>query len=247
MERNWWRRGAKTLVGIAAGVTALSAVDAKALQFNTGDLMLALYANGQEYYRNLGPASTVLAGPFSVDISTSSLNPLSVTAGAEPVRWSLLSTQGTTQFNTFINTASQFTSAEINAAGTNQGIVAVNSNMAGWRNALGLATGPGTEAVLAASNPASFSSNFGVGGTLGGNFTGAGQQGLFDETLTIVMGQARVGTEFNLLSDVGRAVLASNGLLTITPVPIPAAVILFGTGLIGLAGIARRGRAKLST
>lgn len=249
-----WTHNLKTVSAFVTGLAALSAVEATALEFNSGDLVLAIYANSQEYYRNLGPASTVLAGPrVDIDLSGSPLNPLTVTAGSEPARWSLLSGQGTTQLNTFINTASAFTSAEIATGQYNSGVVAVNSGMSGWRNALGLATGPGTEAVLPATDPASYTSSFGVGGTLSGTFTSAQQQGLFNQVLTMIKGQARVGAEANVLSDVGRALLTSNGLLSICgtpgcelqPVPAPAALILFGTGLIGLAAISRRMRGQI--
>jgi len=256
MTRTWWKRSAnKPLFGIVAGLAALSAVEAQALQVASGDLVLALYSNGQEYYRDLGQASTILSSgnQFSVNI-TSPLNPLSVTAGPEPILWTLLSGQGTTQLTTFINTASQLNAADTIASGSNNGIAAANSTITGWRNALNTTTGPGTEIVLTASDPASFTTAFTIGGNLNGSFTGGGLAGTVGSLLNIIQGQARTATgDTNVLTDAGRAMLAANGQLqicggggcAITAVPLPAAVVLFGSGLIGLVGIAR-GRGKRS-
>jgi hypothetical protein len=120
--------------------------------------------------------------------------------------------------------------------------------MDGWRNLLLLNTPAGNEATLPASDPASWNTNWGLNGSLGGNMGAASFQGNLDSILTVVKGQSRVGAQLNVFSDVGRAVLASNGLFSICggagcelqPVPIPAAAVLFGSGLIGLIGIARR-------
>jgi hypothetical protein len=65
----------------------------------------------------------------------------------------------------------------------------------------------------------------------------------------MIKGQSRVGAQLNVFSDIGRAVLTSNGMFSIcgtagctpgAPVPVPAAVLLFLTGLFGLAAFARR-------
>jgi len=226
---------------------------AQAMEVDQGNLMLALFSNETEYYRNLGPASTLLAGPeVNINIGSSSLNPLSVTTGSNPVQWTLLQVQGTTQVNTFMHTASTLTSQQIVDSQTNNSVVPVHANMAGWRNQLSLFTPPGTEATLLASDPASFSSNFGVGGTLNGAMLAGGFQSGFDSLLHIVKGQARVAgppLQLNVFSDIGRAVLSANGLLSIcgtpgctpgAPVPVPAALLLFLTGLFGLAAFARR-------
>jgi len=237
---------------MAAGVAALGAADARAMLVNPGDLVLAMFSNGTEYYRNLGSAETLLTGAqVNIDIGSSSLNPFGVTTGANPVQWTLLSTQGTTQVNTFLNTASTLTSQQIVDSQSNNSVVTVASNMAGWRNQLNLSLPAGNEGTILASDPASFSSNFGVGGTLNGAMLAGGFQGDVNSVLNMVKGQARITgppLQLNVFSDVGRAVLASNGFLSICggagcqlqAVPIPAAAVLFGSGLIGLIGIARR-------
>jgi len=256
MTRTWWKQSAKPFFGIIAGIAALSAAEAQALQVASGDLVLALYGNGQEYYRDLGQASSIRSSGNQLSVNMNSpLNPLSATTGSEPVLWTLLSGQGTTQLTTFINTASQFTAAETIASGSNNGVAAANSSITGWRNALNTTTGPGTELVLAASDPASFTTAFTIGGNLNGNFTGGGLAGPVGSLLNIIQGQARTATgDTNVLTDIGRAVLGANGQLQIcggggcgiAAVPLPAAVVLFGSGLIGLAGIARRRRGKTS-
>lgn len=253
MERTWTLRKAKALTGIVAVVVELSglATGAQAFEFNSGDFVLAIYGNSQEYYRNLGPAANLLVpgAQNTFDLSASPLAPLSATAGNEPIQWTVLSGQGTTQLNTFTNVASQQTSAQIIASGSNNGVVPANTNITSWRNTIGPATGPGSEIVLNAVDPASFTTRFGINGTLGNTFTGGGLQGSLDSVLFLIQGQARTaGGDLNVLSDVGRVMLALNGQLNIcggagcTPavIPIPAGIILFGTGLIGLVGIARR-------
>jgi len=237
---------------MAAGVAALGAADARAMQVNPGDLMLALFSNGTEYYRNLGPASTLLAGaPVNVNLGSSPLNPMGVTTGANPVLWGLISAEGQSQVNTFMNTASTMTSQQIVDSQTNNLVVPVKSTMDGWRNQLGLSTPAGNEATLAASDPASWASTWGLAGNLGGVMGAASFQGNLDAVLTMIKGQARVAgppVQLNVFSDVGRATLTAAGMFSICggancelqPVPIPAAAVLFGSGLIGLIGIARR-------
>ena len=257
MKRAWWLQGAKVFVGVmvmAAGVGGL-APDVRAFEFNGGDLVLAVYGNGvdgQEYYRNLGAASTLLS-PGNVSNFTLPSNALPAIVGG--TQWTLIQGQGTTQLNTFINVASTLNAADTIASGSNNNVIPANTNITSWRNTIGPATGPGSEILLDASNPASFTTKFGVGGTLNGSFSGGGLQGSLDSVLTILLAQARVGTDSNVLSDVGKALLLANGQLQIcgvggagcslAPIPVPAAVILFGSGLIGLVGIARRAGSKI--
>lgn len=255
---SWQRKTRVLLVALAAlaGFNGL-APEARAFQFSTGDLVLAVFGNSQEYYRDLGPASTLLAPgtltPF--DLNSSLLNPMSATAGPQPVSWTLLSTQGTTQTSTLINVASLLNTADTLASGSNNGVFAVRNNITSWMGTIGPATGPGTEIVLAASDPSSYTTRMGISGTMSGSFTGGGLQGSLGNVLTMIQGRALVSGQQNVLTDVGQAVLSAGGQLSIcggagcsvAPVPVPAAVVLFGSGLIGLVGIARRKLMRNST
>jgi len=252
MTRSLMIQLAAALLVTIVGLTGLP-LTAQAMQVEQGDLMLALFSNDTEYYRNLGPASTVLAGPtVNINIGSSPLNPLSVTTGSNPILWGLINAQGQTQTNTFMYTASTMTSQQITASQTNNFVVPVKSTMDGWRNQLSLSTPAGTEATLPASDPASWNTNWGLAGNLGGVMGAASFQGNLDSVLTMIKGQARVGAQLNVFSDVGAAVLSANGILSIcgtpgctpggapAPVPVPAALLLFLTGLFGLAAFARR-------
>lgn len=57
--------------------------------------------------------------------------------------------------------------------------------------------------------------------------------GSYGGSLTNILGNSGFGS--TVLFDVGRM-----EIFTVAPVPVPAAVILFGTGVIGLVGVARR-------
>jgi hypothetical protein len=97
-------------------------------------------------------------------------------------------------------------------------------------------------AIVGFENPNSHTSRMGLPEKLNGGFTAAMAANL-DQLLHII----QVNSELNDLPAVseGQAMLFANGTFQITggqlaAIPVPAAVVLFGTGVIGLVGIARR-------
>lgn len=235
-------------LAVTMGIGGLS-TETRAYQINSGDLVLAVYGNGTEYYQDLGSAASLLATsvPKTFDLNLSSLNPLVATGGSQPVQWTLVrNTFGTgiPGTSTFVNLASQQTTQEIMDSQNTYSVSQANGNIRSWQSTISGVSAPlGTELLLNASDPASFTTTMGFGGSLNGSFPSI-LEGSLGSLMTILQGRATG----NLLSDVGRATLSANGLLTIcggagcslAPVPLPAAVVLFGSGLIGLVGIARR-------
>lgn len=231
-------RSVKQMI-LAAALTVLTAVaglvgQAQAFSFGDGDLVLAIYGNNTEALYNLGSANTRLGSgaTFSLDVSAG----LSTAqTGTNPVKFTIFGWDSSLQ----VHAATKFLPGEV--VGPLDLTSQLNPAVA-WS---GLVTGnPFTGDTIAKSDARSFSSNLdGAGdGKLGGAWPVA-MQGELGDVLNIMRGNA----ELNTFTQVGRVLLAANGLLTIgnpgpggAPVPLPAGVVLFGSGLIGLIGIARR-------
>ncbi|MBX3329693.1 MAG: hypothetical protein KF722_04770 [Nitrospira sp.] len=251
MRQTFMRRKAGVVAAAFAAIIGSGGfAPAGAYTFDSGDLVLAIYGNDTEYYRNLGPAASLLADGANntVDLNLSSLNPLTAVGGPEPVQWALVRNTfgpGISAAQTFNNYASKLTAQEILDSGNNYSVAQANGAITSWQSNIAAVPGlpAGNEVLLPKTDPGSFTTQMGIGGMLNGSFPSIleGELGTF---MTILEGTVRG----NVLSDVGRALLEADGRLqvcggagcTVEPIPIPAAAVLFATGITALIGLARR-------
>ena len=231
----------RTVIATALAVaTAVAGVagQAQAFTFGNGDLVLAIYGNNTEALVNLGNAATILA-PGGAGISNRDLS--TELAGASIGNATIAN--GLLQYTLFEHDFNQ-----------NTVIAATGANPTTITGQLGLGTQSGLSInmsftpsfdstnLVPKADGQSFTSNLNQSGsgTMGGSWPVA-MQGSINQVLNILQGDVSTQT----FTQVGRVLLAANGLLTVgnpgpTAVPLPAAVVLFGSGLIGLVGIARR-------
>lgn len=223
----------RTIMASVLAIATAVAGQAQAFVFNEGDLVLAIYGNNTEALYNLGNGSTILtpggAGIVNRDVSAGLA---AAGVGTNPVRYTLFGHDSTVGA---LYAATSFASSAINP--NSLGLTFQFEASIGMQGQGGFAGD-----TIAKADFRSFSSNLNADGN--GNFGGTwpvGMQGGVDTILNIMQGDVNTNT----FTQVGRVLLTAGGLLTVgnpgpTPVPLPAGVVLFGSGLIGLIGIARR-------
>jgi hypothetical protein len=245
---------------VMAGVLALSGVallpkPAQALQFNASDAVLVLYGNGTEYYRNLGAVSSLVSGGANVTIDQSIMSQL---GGAAPIEYTILGGNaanfGALPTSTFQGSAVPASNTGVTTGWSSSRNGQIDqgqywNTIVNWAGQVG--TISGTEHVLGASDSRSFTSFFGTSDTLNGAFPRRMSSNIESTLNLLERAFLPAGTQ-TAQSSLGQGLLtliagSGAGQFTFTgdvaPVPVPAAAILFGSGLIGLAGLARRSRA----
>jgi hypothetical protein len=237
--KNTWTRIKQTVTVAAVSLAAISAgVPAHALVYNTGDAVLVVYGNEQQGYLNLGnwDALKVAGGTFNV---ASILNTAGV-SGANPIEYTIVGNSGALTPLWFGNNAAigDWNSTQKNLLN----VTAYNTNNTSWRGQLTTAADPARQ-VYAASDPLlSFQTYFGETDSLGGTIPN-GRRGSSDiDSLLYLL--ERTGAAGTLAGITTAFLNSTTKLLTIggepAPVPVPAAAVLFATGMIGLVGFARR-------
>lgn len=251
MRVTLFTRAVTTTAFTIATAVAGMAVQAHAFTFSNGDLVLAIYGNSTEAVYDLGTASTILtsggAGIANQNVSAG----LSAVqnSGTGTVKYTLFQFDG--NFNggdggVIAGTSKTLAQAsagtvnfvnQLNAAGTWSGQLG-NSSVQSQFTSLG-----DGGFSISKTGTMSFSSNLNDSAgtdTMKGAWPVA-MSGTLNTVLNLIQGNASTGDT----SQVGRALLTSTGFLTVgnpgpSAVPLPAGVVLFGTGMIGLVGIARR-------
>lgn len=230
-----------TVAAAAIAVFAIAGTPTKALAlgFGFGDLGYYVYGGNNERYESFGVGSSAptLASGANRNIS-SDLSTLNVGASTG-LRYSVI---GTSQdgLSLFFSTPNSTISAAQNG-NTFAGQAADQFLL--WGGQHGAATGgvgnplANNPSITAASAAHSFTTILTNTGSIAGQM-GVSTHGTLDQMLNIF----RVNIDGNeqVFTKVGTALLTASGEFSVAPIPVPAAVILFGTGLAGLVGVARR-------
>jgi hypothetical protein len=224
----------KRLAVVAVTAAALTGpvTAAQALQFNSGDAVLAVYGNNTEYAVNLGSFSTLLSTGIDLDLSSI----LPSIGGANTLKYTIVGNTASTIFFGDTFAASAWTAGQKNSVFPNT----YNSALVNWSGPLGVVGD--TRSLFPVNDNLSFSTNLNNAGddTLGSAIPAA-RRGSADIDTILNLLQRPISGAGSTLVTVGTAFLNStNGHFVVSAVPVPAAVVLFATGVIGLVGIARR-------
>ncbi len=237
MKMTWTQITRRVTVAAVTLAAVSVSVPAHALVYSPGDAVLVVYGNEQQGYLNLGKWDTLKASGGSFPVADILTAP--GVSGANPIEYTIVGNSGapTPMWFGSNQAIADWTNTQKTLMNTN----AYNTANTNWRGQLTTAADP-TRKIYAAADPLlAFSLYFGTTDSLGG--------------LTSVRGSSDIDSILHLLERTGVAstlagvttafLNSSTNLLTIgggvpAPIPVPAAAVLFATGMIGLVGFARR-------
>lgn len=245
----------KQTVAAFAAVAGLAVVGlpspASALFFDGGHVAFVIYGGDNERYENLGDGSTErLEGTSEIvrTVSSADLSLLEAGAILGP-RYALygISSDRLSFYTTSRIPVSRMTDFILDAT-----FPAQAADVYGFWGFGRIPASTGGQnidpptAIVAAADANSLTNILGRTGLVNGNL-GFTTHGSLDQMLYVI--KLNADAEYPVPQEVGTAILTSDGVLRITPynvqpIPVPAAAILFGSGLIGLVGFARRSFGK---
>jgi hypothetical protein len=238
------------ILGLAILAITTLPNQANAFAVNETDLYLVLSNNATEAYVDLGTSASILSSSLSLNISSF----VNSASGINDIHWTILAGSpngaGDLVFSDLLN----------NLNGVSTGIN-ISSGLTNWINFMANTSGSGSSMTLAASNANSYLSQFDqVVGSLAQTLTGNQANGTINhngaainQTMSLYSGNLSDNV-LHLLSVVanvtGSGVTGgANYVLTIgsavSAVPVPPSLVMFVTGLIALAIIARRKEASI--
>lgn len=228
---------------------------AQAIEINANDLILVLYGNNTEYYQFIDRTNIVHdgGGEDAYSVPGSGV----VAAGpADTTRWSLIAVN--TRTGDFFGPPTE-TTFSYQGPKVPTFVIAdhIYLNEVLWAGKLFDASTDPTSGTSPKSDTASFFNqvDFGSGnGRLGVLPPGTSAAGEYGQTLQILDGDYFSGSVTDTrhtatLTHLDPSDLSAGAILTINGplfVPVPASLLLFVSGLIGVIGAVRRGVASLS-
>jgi len=220
------------VAAVAAAAMTGPMTAAHALQFNSGDAVLVLYGNNTEYVQNLGSFSTLVSSGVDLDLSSI----MSSVGGTNAIKYTIVGNTGSSIFFGNSVQVGSWTSTNKNqiVPGT------YTTSLTNWSGQLG-ANSDG-RSLIPKADGLSFTSFLNPAGTdtLAGSIPGARRGSADIDSILYLLERQNPGAA-TTLAQVGTAFLSSaNGHFVISTVPVPAAVVLFATGMVGLVGMARR-------
>ncbi len=227
------------VAAVAAAALVGPVTSAQAVTFGPGDAVLVLYGNATEYVRNIGSFSNLLTNGIDLDLSgvIGALSPTGV-GGANPIEYTIVgNNSSTSMFFGSASTAAQWVGSNLNLTLPAN----YDTALSNWRGPLGVAADPARNLYLA-TDALSFTSNLNGSGndSLGGSIPSA-RRGSVDINTVLNLIQVQQNGSVKTITTVGSAFLSqANGHFVVSAVPVPAAVVLFATGVVGLVGLARR-------